>query len=353
MRCDEATKLLPGLVLGDLDAEPSALLEEHLRGCAACRAGRDALARAASAAPALAPSSERRQAAVAAMQRAHQDLSERLLARPRRRWRRAAAIVLAAALGAFLGLRGREERPWLTVSEVAGPARMLAGGARAPAPLSAGLELRAGDRVWVEGGSLRLRVEGGEMVAVGRCDLLLASGRTVMIENGLLYVQREGSALGPVVVGDTAGNSAELRAGKFEARLRNVVAPDSTLVRRLTTRVEEGEALLSGARDERLRVEREHEGTFDRVGAPFTKPTVGLAGGLQQQERTRRQLERLDVRLAGRDERGAPLYRIGDSAGDVRVEGIELALGGLEIERAAADGGEAWIPVRVRYALKK
>ena len=226
-------------------------------------------------------------------------------------------------------------------------------GARAPLPLAVGQELRAGDQVSVEGGKLRLRIEGGELVAAGRGDFHVAPGRTVLLESGLLYVERSGDFPEPIVVGDMAGNSVELRAGRFEARLRNVIGPDNKQVRRLTTRVVQGEALLSGARDEHLRVASDQEGTFDRVNAPFTKPAEGLAANFQLREKTRRQLEGLDIRIAGHDERGTPLYRIGDSVGDVRVEGLELALGSLEFERAAADGGEAWIPVKVRYALRK
>src|SRR5262249_51221512 len=106
MICSDVRKLLPDLALGDLDAEPAAQLSAHVKGCDACRAESEALGRTVGALRApkpVAPSTERRAAAVAAMARAHADLSERILTRRSMRWvpLAAAAAFLLAVVGAL------------------------------------------------------------------------------------------------------------------------------------------------------------------------------------------------------------------------------------------------------------
>src|SRR5438105_10567363 len=127
MTCNDARKLLPDLALGDLDAEPAAEVAAHLKTCDACRAEGESLGRTLGvlrgSAP-LAPSTERRSAAAAAMARAHAEQAERLLVRrpvswlP---WATAAAFLLI--LGAALSLRG--SGPVFTVANVTGGARIL------------------------------------------------------------------------------------------------------------------------------------------------------------------------------------------------------------------------------------
>src|SRR5262245_12042120 len=102
MQCSDVRKLLPGLALGDVDAEPAREAGDHLESCAECRAEREVLESTVGLlrrCPPAPPSTERRSAAVQAMARAHGELAERLLVRPSRSWTPA-----AAAAGFFLAL---------------------------------------------------------------------------------------------------------------------------------------------------------------------------------------------------------------------------------------------------------
>src|SRR5262245_4440976 len=127
MTCTDVRKLLVERAMGDLDAEPSALVAAHLAGCDACRVEAGAYARtlgALRAAPALPPSTERRSAVVAAMARAHADQSELMLTRrPRRLWAplATAAAFLLAVVGA-LSVRGTSTA--FTVAQVTGRAEL-------------------------------------------------------------------------------------------------------------------------------------------------------------------------------------------------------------------------------------
>ena len=67
MTCTDVRKLLVDRAMGDLDAEPAALVAAHLGECADCRVEDGAFARTLGslrAAPALPPSTERRSAAL-------------------------------------------------------------------------------------------------------------------------------------------------------------------------------------------------------------------------------------------------------------------------------------------------
>src|SRR5262245_12478169 len=124
MTCTDVRKLLPDLALGDLDAEPAADVAAHLKGCGACRTESESLGRTVGALRAprpVAASTERRAAAVAAMARAHADLSERLLTRRPLPW----APLTAAAAFLLAVLAALTVRAPGAVFSLAGTARIL------------------------------------------------------------------------------------------------------------------------------------------------------------------------------------------------------------------------------------
>ena len=175
MECSEVRKQLPGLSLGDLDAEPARAVQDHLKTCDACRVESARLAatvRALESAPPAAPSSERRNAAVIAMSRAQAEEAERFLAAKPRRWVPrgfAAGILILVAAAASL-LLGSPTGMELSVAELSGRADVCRADTGRWLPLGTGDVVGTNDRVithgetfvrfQLESGTERSRVEG-------------------------------------------------------------------------------------------------------------------------------------------------------------------------------------------------
>jgi hypothetical protein len=292
MTCTDVRKLLPDLALGDLDAEPAADVAAHLKGCGACRAESEALGRTVGTLRAprpVAASTERRAAAVAAMSRAHADLSERLLIRRPRAWAplAAAAAFLFAVLGA-LTLRAPG-----AVFSLAGTARILDRETGAWRTAVDGEKISVGDRVVTDPG-VRARLTGGatEIVLDQDTSLAVVGPRRVSLDRGRLMAS---SGSNEFVVTDLENNAARVSGrveisvrevktaiiGSVESKIgeRKIPEPTVKVEHSLVVRVASGEAALDGAREQRLRARSGEEGKFEAGGKPVTEklgdPSVG------------------------------------------------------------------------------
>src|SRR5262245_37826792 len=218
MICADVRKLLPDLALGDLDAEPAAAAAAHLKECASCRAESGALGRtvgALRAATPVAASTERRAAAVAAMARAHADLSERLLTRRPRPWAplAAAAAFLLAVVGA---LTVRAPGPVFSLSGTARIFERETGGWRTA---QNGEKVAVGDRV-VTGTGTRGRLTGGATDIILDQDtwVEIFGPRRVSLDRGRVLASSQGSEL---VLTDIENNSVRV-TGRVEISVREV-----------------------------------------------------------------------------------------------------------------------------------
>jgi hypothetical protein len=292
MTCADVRKLLPDLALGDLDAEPAAEVAAHLKGCGPCRAESGALGRTVgslrTAAP-VAASTERRAAAVAAMARAHADLSERLLIRRPRAW-----APLAAAAAFLLAVAGAlTVRAPGAVFTLAGQARILDRESGEWRPAVDGEKISVGDRV-VSDPRSRVRLAGGatEIVLDQDTWVEIVGPRRVTLDRGRVMAS---SGANELVVTDLANNCVRVTGrveitvrdvtsivgGSHESRTGDPVVPEPrTIVEKsLVVRVESGEAALDGARQQRLRARAGEEGKFEAGGKPVTEkmadPRVG------------------------------------------------------------------------------
>lgn len=305
MNCREVRGLLPGFALGDLDAEPAQAVREHLEGCGACREASLALGSAANAlkaAGSLPGSERRREEAVAAMGRAHDEEVERRLFPTRRvRWGRwvAAALLGVGASGIGIwGARRWAERPAvLQAVRVEGRADLFRAGEGAWFPLSVGGRMDPGDRLVTQAGAfvrfeIRTRGRGkevGELRIDGDSSVARIDGRRIALDRGRLFLGLSGGIPG-LVVSDTADNGVLLERGGLEAGLREVRAVVADwkesregreaglrggvrrdAAHRLSTRVTKGSALLMGAQGQRLPVETGRDGVFDLGGKPESR----------------------------------------------------------------------------------
>jgi hypothetical protein len=288
MTCTDARKLLPGLALGDLDAEPAADVRAHLQSCAECRAEDASIGRTVGllkAAPSLPPSTQRRSAAAAAMARAQAEQAERILVRRPRRWApwaTAAAFLLAVAAA----LSVRSGGIAFTVARITGAAELrdrVTGDWR---PVAAGTPIAVGDRLVTKPGCV-IRMSSGavELFLDQDTSVEVVAPRRVTLDRGRLLAVAPASGKDLLVVTDTANNSAAVK-GRVELSLREVPGiiggsreekgktpelpdPRSQIVRSLLARVQSGEAALGGTHDQRLHALAGEEGRFEggRPGA--------------------------------------------------------------------------------------
>ena len=294
MTCSDVRKALAGLALGDLDAEPAAEVAAHVSSCAACRAEEEALGRTVTllrrTAP-VAPSTERRSAAVAAMAGAHADQSEKLLVRRPGSWTAlAAAAAFLVVLGAALLMRGGG--PTFTVTRITGGAKHRDAGSWYP--VLGGMTLSVGDRIVTDPGC-RMRLVSGdvELFLDEGTALEIVAPRRMTLESGRVLAVSPASNL--MVIADMANNAARV-AGRVELSLREVkgsvggslevkgaqpVVPEpSTQVKRLlVAQVQQGEVVLDGDRDQRLRASAGQQWTFNFSGPPVTAPLKEAAVG--------------------------------------------------------------------------
>jgi hypothetical protein len=202
VNCVESKKLLPAMVLGDLEGAERDALVEHLKSCEACRAERAHLEktlRIAEKLPVAAePSGTRRMRVVAAMAAASVDDS--WVEKPRRpgwnRWWVAAAVLLAV-LGTSVAT-GRIGFPSATyqlkVEDVRGDALVKKVDGATWEPLTPGTTILMGDRVLTNGGRVWLRstakdlivLADGSQVMINRSDLAAPS---VMLVYGELWAE--------------------------------------------------------------------------------------------------------------------------------------------------------------------
>jgi anti-sigma factor RsiW len=291
MMCTDVRKLLPDLALGDLDAEPAAELAAHLKDCGPCRAESGALGRtlkALRAAPAAPPSTERRSAAVAAMARAHADLSQKLLTRRPRAWAplAAAAAFLLAVAGA---LTVRAQGSAFSLSGTARIFERETGGWRTA---QAGEKIFVGDRVVTDPG-VRARIAGGatEIVLDQDTSVEIVGPRRVSMDRGRVLAA---SGTNELVITDIENNAVRV-TGRVEISVREVKvliggtqesktdqkipAVKEKVEHSLVVRVASGEAALDGSREQRLRARAGEEGKFEAGGKPVTEkmgdPRVG------------------------------------------------------------------------------
>ena len=165
MSCVEMKKLLPAMVLGDLEGAERDALVEHLKNCEACRSERAHLEktlRIAEKLPVAAePSGTRRMRVVAAM--AEAAAGESWVEKPRRPgWKPwgLAAAVLIAVLGTGLatgriGFAGPGYE--LKVAEIRGEVLVFKARGSAWEPLVQGATIGIGDRVLTNGGRVWFR----------------------------------------------------------------------------------------------------------------------------------------------------------------------------------------------------
>jgi len=296
MMCNDARKLLPDLALGDLDAEPAAEVSAHVGSCAACRSEEAALRRTLGAlrgsAP-LAPSTERRSAAAAAMARAHAEQSEKLLIRrPTPRLPVATAAAFLLVLAAALTLRGGGAT--FTVTHISGGAKILDRENGFWHPVLGGMRISVGDRL-VTDSNCRVRLVSGatELILDEETSVDVVANRRITLDGGRLLAVAPPSEL--LVITDMANNSAKV-TGRVELRLRDAKAsfggtlevkgkaPEVPEVqvevkRRLVASVLAGEAALGGAKDQVLRASAGQEGTFTFGNQPATAPLVETTAG--------------------------------------------------------------------------
>jgi hypothetical protein len=289
MTCADARKLLSELSLGDLDAEPAREVGLHLEACADCRAVRGTLDRAVRAlgAPApLAPSTERREAAVLAMGRARATPATSKSAR--RLFAAAAAAALLLVAGALFLAR---PVPGLRASEVWGRADLYRASTGAWTPLAPGDAVGRGDRVVTHGSAgARLSAPGLEVWLDASTGVGVTPDGRLSLERGRLFAEGTGSVI------DTANNAATFGSGRIEASLREargrvagareekggsseLPAARDLVSDRLLVRVADGTADLSGSHLQRLRAEAGQEGTFDLGGRPSTGPLADPSPG--------------------------------------------------------------------------
>jgi len=298
MTCADVRKLLPDLALGDLDAEPAADVAAHLKDCGACRAESGALGRTAGALRAATPvaaSTERRSAAVAAMARAHADLSARLLTRRPRAWAplAAAAAFLIAVAGALT------VRAPGAVFSLAGTARILDRGTGEWRPALDGEKISVGDRIVTDPGT-RARLAGGatEIVLDQDTWVAISGPRRVSLDRGRVLAS---SGSNELVVTDMANNCVRV-TGRVEISVRDITsivagaveskqgdqrlpAPRSVVEKSLVVRVASGEVALDGARQQRLRARAGEEGKFEAGGKPVTEKMVDPRVGAWVEDR--------------------------------------------------------------------
>ena len=181
MSCAEMKKLLPAMVLGELEGAERDQLVEHLKSCEGCRAERLHLDRVLSVArklPAPEPSGTRRERVVAAM--AASSVDETRVVKPRRSlrsWGLAAAVLLAVTgtYGVATGKFGfAREMYSFKVEDIRGEALLLRAGGATWEPLGIGTAVHIGDRVLTNGGRVWFRSNARDLI-------VLADGSQVMI----------------------------------------------------------------------------------------------------------------------------------------------------------------------------
>jgi hypothetical protein len=289
MTCTDVRKLLVDRAMGDLDAEPAALVAVHLGECADCRVEDGAFARTLGtlrAAPALPPSTERRSAVVAAMARAHADQAELMLTRrPRRSWApwATAAAFLLAVVGA-LSVRGTSIA--FTVGQVTGRAELRDLETGRWRPVVAGDRISVGDRLVTL--DCRLRLVSGSIELLMDKDSAVEIGavRRVALDRGRVRAIAPESGSETLEITDFGNNLVRVR-GRAELSLREVRSavggsqekrgspaflpePKIEVRRSLVVRVQSGEAVLGGAREQRLYALAGEEGKFQFGGKPET-----------------------------------------------------------------------------------
>ena len=291
MKCKDACELIPGMLLGELDAEVQVDIESHLSTCEACRAEKKSMDLAVSSlrsAPPVAGSTERREAVVRAMGKEHADHVAWLLARPRRPWLQWVAAAALLALAAFFAMP--ESRESFDVAGVTGPVKVDRGARGLWVMLDPDGEVLGGDRVLVPQDGQVLLGGGGAVIQVyGEASFLIV-GRRIALERGRLIVEHDGNGA-PLEVSDPGNNVVRLQRGKVEIELRSVTtsvagmkgmkgmkegeeAPAATfrVTQRLHVRVVKGSAELEGSHAQRLRAEAGREGTFEFSGQPKLVP---------------------------------------------------------------------------------
>ena len=202
MNCAETKKLLPAMVLGDLEGADRNALVEHLKGCEACRAERAHLERTLRIAEKLPvaaePSGTRRMRVVAAMAAASADESR--VETPRssgwRRWGLAAAVLIAVlGAGVATGRIGFAAPTYqLKAEDVRGEALLMKVDGATWEPLLPGTTIRMGDRVLTNGGRVWFRsnakdlivLADGSQLMINRLDL---SAPSVMLVYGELWAE--------------------------------------------------------------------------------------------------------------------------------------------------------------------
>lgn len=298
MTCSDVRKLLPGLALGDLDAEPAALVADHLAECTGCRQESGVLGRTLGllrAAPFVAPSTDRRSAAVAAMARTHAEQSERLLVRRPRPWLPwATAVAFLLALGTALLVRSNGLA--FQVAGLKGRAELRDPDSGRWRPVSDGMKVSVGDRLLTYPGS-RVRLSSGatELVLDEETSIEVLAPARVTLDRGRLLALAPVSGTETLLITDAFNNSVRA-TGRVELGLRDVsgqvlgwqevpgktpVPPDvkTQIERSLVARVQFGEAALDGVRDQRLRASGGQEGRFNFGGQPATVSLSGAGVG--------------------------------------------------------------------------
>jgi hypothetical protein len=290
MTCSDVRKALSGLALGDLDAEPAAEVQAHLKSCAECRTEEAAIGRTLGAlrrAAPLAPSTERRSAAVAAMLRAHGDQAEKLLVRRSFSWfPLAAAAAFLLVVVTALTLRGGGTV--FTVAKINGSAKLLDRGAGISHPVVDGTTIAVGDRLVTQpGGRVRLVSGSTELFLDEESSVDFVGPRRVMLDGGRVLAITPTSDV--LVITDIANNAVHI-SGRVELSLREVKGgniggtrevkgqtpmipePITVFKKSLVARVEQGEIALDGERDQRLRASAGQQGMFTYRGQPETAP---------------------------------------------------------------------------------
>ena len=221
MSCTDVQELLPGMALGDVDAEAARSVEGHLSGCEGCRAGRasvDATVAMLGAANPVSPSSERRLSAVNAMTKARGEEVERLHLRSRWPWVAAGAVAAALILAVVAIVFQSPSGPEYRVMGVAGRVDVYRSDQDRYVPLEKGDVVRSGDRIMTQSHArVLLDLQSGVLLVDQYTNLAVTRAGRILLESGRLYAEinisdeSEDLAAQPLEITDTANNSISIR----------------------------------------------------------------------------------------------------------------------------------------------
>lgn len=263
MKCEEAVKRVPGLVLDELDVEERREMEAHLSACAPCRAEREAQAGAFGAlrgVPAVETSASRREATVAGMVKARDEMVRLALVKRSSRWPSRLAAAAAVLAVAALGTKAFWPAPAWQVT----------------------LERQKGDVIVLESSGARIQLEGSD--ASGRSEqtakVQIIGGDRIVLKHGTITAETSRR----ITIENLRGDRFELVSGAVSLTVDRVAiagastmnSPDEKPAVRfkgdwLRVHVARGQGTLSARAGGEVPLEAGDEGRIDDVAGPVRK----------------------------------------------------------------------------------